>query len=134
MLVPLQPVNVIVPTRDLIDTYFSVEEHFFFYREGVLSLVKHAITSKPMVNAMDDGHSRLLFDVIHEFDVYEETCIDLGIFPKKLLDPDALEFIVDDIEQAVNRLLFDFFGGAPVEIIRFVSFIDKDIMLAVRRF
>lgn len=134
MLDPLQPVNVILPTRDLIDLYSSVEDHFFFYREGVKSLVKHAITSITMVNAYDDGNSRLLLDVIHEFDLYEETCIDLGIYPKKLVDADALETIVDEIELAVGRLLFNFFAGQIVEIIRFVAFMDKDMLLTVRRF
>lgn len=134
MLKPFEPVQIILPVRDIVLKYAWAEESLFFYHGGAAGVVRDAIMMTPIVNAQDDPTSRLLHSVIHEFDRYEESCTDAGIYPKGIRNPETLETIVDGIEEDVYEFLYGFFGGQQVEIMRFVTFIDKDMLVYARRF
>lgn len=136
MLVPLKPTQIILPTRDFVTEFSSFDSSFFFYKGGIKGLIRDAIVMTPglSVDEDDPGYSALLGNVFAEFDQYEMGCVDAGIYPKGLEDPDTVELVVGQVEEAAYEFLGRFFGNVQYEIMRTIDYLDKDLMVYARRF
>lgn len=135
MLAVLQPTRIILPTRELVDEFLASDCQFFFYRNGVKGVIRDSIAmTNGLATSDEELHSRLLDSVISEFDQYEINCVDAGMFPKGLQDPESIQLLVDNIDCRVYEFLHDFFGGTQYEIMRPIDYIDRDLMVYARRF
>lgn len=133
MLKPLQPIALILPTRDLVDEYKTFDSHFFFYRGGVKGVIRDAFTMSNGL-APNDCASGILDSVISEYDQHEMACIDASIRPKEFHDFETVELVVDLIQGEVHEFLHAFFAGQQYQIIRPVDYIDRDLMVIARTF
>jgi hypothetical protein len=133
VLKPLQPIALILPTRDLVDDYKTFDSHFFFYRGGVKGVIRDAFA---MANGLTPNgpESSILSSVISEYDQHEMACIDASIRPKEFHDFETIELVVDLIQGEVHEFLNTFFVGQQYEIIRPVDYIDRDLMVVARTF
>lgn len=134
MLAVLQPTRIILPTRELVDEFLASDCQFFFYKSGIKGVIRDSIAMTNGLAGDEVLHSRLFDSVISEFDQYEIDCVDAGVFPKGLQDPDNIQLLVDQIDCRVYEFLHEFFGGVQYEIMRPIDYIDRDLMVYARRF
>ena len=135
MLKPLEVAAIILPTRDLVNEYKLLDPRFFFYRGGVKGLICDAVVMTNGSALTTDGQSNLVGSMVEDYTQYELECLHSNVpLPDDMKDLTELELIVDLIEEDVQKFLDIFFSGQQFEILKFIQWVEDDLMVYARIF
>lgn len=138
-----KPVTMILPTRELMQDFVILENLFRFYPEGIRGVVRDSfsistdfsgVKTSALIYREDGRLEGLMGSVMDSYEAYieihdQDPSIQVGLFE----DLDAIELIVDAIEQRTDEFLRDLFKREMYQILRPVQWIDMDLVVQIRR-